>query len=75
MPAHVLSEISTNQGREKCAHVDPHVKDGEAGVATLVIGRVELSNDGADIRFKESRSQDDQDKAGVEGNRRVIAML
>ena len=41
MPVDVFAQIAANQRREQRAEIDPHVEDGESGVAPRVFVAVE----------------------------------
>ena len=45
VPVDALSEIAADQRRDERAEVDAHVEDREAGVAALIVGRVERADD------------------------------
>jgi hypothetical protein len=45
------------------AQVDAHVEDGEGGVAPTILLGVQLPDHGRDVRLKESRADDDEEKA------------
>ena len=51
VPVDALPEIAADQRRDERAEVDPHVEDREAGVAAVVVRRVELADDDADVAF------------------------
>ncbi len=65
----LLAEIAADERRDEGAEVDPHVEDREAGVAARVVGRVELADDGADVRLEQSGADDDQHQPEVERRR------
>ena len=44
------------------ADIDAHVKDRKAGVASLVLRTVKFTDNGAHIRFEQSRTQHDQNQ-------------
>ena len=51
VPADLLAEVAADEGADEGAEVDPHVEDGEAGVAPRVARAVELAHDRADVGF------------------------
>ena len=70
VPVDVLSEIAADERREERAEVDAHVEDREPGIAPLVLGRIELADDDADVAFQQPRADDDQEQAEIEGRER-----
>ena len=66
VPVDALTEIAADQRRDERAEVDAHVEDREAGVAPLVVVRVELADDHADVALEQAGAEDDQDQAEIE---------
>src|SRR5262249_14395018 len=62
-----LGEEADGVRRGAGADVDAHVVDREAGVAPLVLGRVELADDRRDIGLQEPGAERDEDEADEEG--------
>ena len=63
VPVDLLPEVPADQRRDERAEVDAHVEDREAGVAARVAWRVELADDGADVRLQQAGADDDQQQA------------
>ena len=67
MPVDVLGEVATHERAEESADVDTHVVNRKTGVATLGrIALVQVTDDGADVRFQEPGSDHEEDQAQVE---------
>ena len=67
MPADLLTEVATDERRDKSTDVDAHVVDREAGVAAFTLVRifvVEASDHGGDIGFEHSCADSDTGEPG-----------
>ena len=53
-------------GAKKAPEVDAHVEDREAGIAALVVGRVEPAGHGADVGLEQAGAERDQRQPSVE---------
>src|SRR5437868_5999945 len=62
MPPHFLAESAADQWRECCPNVHAHIKNGEPTVPASVFLIVEGANEGADVRFEQTGSNDDETK-------------
>ena len=67
MPVDRLPQVAAHQRREERAEVDPHVEDREPRVAALVLGRVELPDDDADVALEQPGAEHDQEQPQIEG--------
>ena len=65
MPVNVFPQITADERRGEGADVDAHVEDGETAVAAMIVGTVERADHGADVRFQQAGSEDDEDEPGV----------
>ena len=65
-PAEGLAEPAAQQRGGERTDVDPHVEDREARVAARVVLRVELADDGRDIRLQVTDAHDDKRQCQVE---------
>ena len=70
MPVDVLPEVSAHERRKERAQVDAHVEDREAGVATLILLRIQIADDDADVAFQQSGADDDEEESEVERRQR-----
>ena len=66
MPVDVLAEIAADQRRDQRADIDPHVEDGEAGVAPRVVLGVERADQGADVGLEQPGADHDQREPEIE---------
>ena len=68
MPAKGLTDQPADERGQKSADVDPHVKDGETGVAAVIPFFVEFADDARNIRLKKTVAETNQGQRGVEKN-------
>ena len=71
-PAELLAlrEPAADQGRDEGARVDPHVVEREPRVASLVLRRIQLAHQRADVGLEQAGPERDQAQPGVEGRDR-----
>jgi hypothetical protein len=72
MPNTFLRQVLRGQRRQQRADVDAHVEDGEARVATLVAGGVQLADQGRDDRLEQAVADDDRGQAKLEATRSAM---
>ncbi len=63
---HFFSQQLGQDRCKECADVDAHVEDGEAGIATRVVQRVQLADHGRDVRLEHAVTDDDRGQAQLE---------
>ena len=59
-PAEGFSQVAAQQGGEKSANVDAHVKNRKSGIASWIVLAVESAHDSGDVRFEETHTDDDE---------------
>ena len=63
-----FAEGARDQLAEEGAGVDSHVEDREAGVAARTTFRIQVTNDGRNVRLEQSGTADDQHEAKEEAD-------
>ena len=71
MPIHTLGEPPGDDRTEECAQIDAHVEQREPRIPALVASLIQGTNDRADVGLEQSRPDDDQRQAGIEGRQAV----
>ncbi len=70
VPAHALAQVAGKERGEEGAGVDPHVEDGEAGVATGAAFGIQIADERRHVRLEQPGPDHDQDEAEEEGRLR-----
>src|SRR5690606_28490470 len=66
VPADALAQVAGEQWCRERTDVDAHVEDREAGVATGATLRIQVADDGGDVRLQQSGTDDNEDEADEE---------
>src|SRR5580693_7555181 len=65
-PTPHFAEVAADQARKQRADIDAGIKDGETGIQTRIVLRIQLADDGRDVRFQESDAADDERERKIE---------
>ena len=66
MPVDGFAEVAADQRAEEPADVDAHVVDREAGIAPRAAFRIQIADNGADVRLQQAGADDDQRQPDIE---------
>src|SRR5207342_2449080 len=65
-PAQGLAEIPADDGGEQRAEIDAGIEKRETGIAARIVLRIELSDDGGNVRLEKAHAHDDQRQRQIE---------